>query len=249
MNSQDLKDFTALMSSTWELFNREITPSQIGLLFKTLKHYPLDDIEKGVEYCLKTSQFCPTIKNIIAGIQTIHGVDESSLKVKSNVFWNSLNRHFDLGADIICDDPLAVYAFKACFGSLEQYANHDFKSEPFDHNRFEETYLNLRPEYLSQDIRERYVIAGIYHTGKFPNMKFIGDKDFCMKIAKQIYRKDQIPRFPREQRSLIAYQPSLPPLDDKTEKEIKQMLDETAPDKMLEKVMSLLMPTKRLKDI
>lgn len=192
MTTNDLPKFIKIWSNVQGMFNKVPSDQTLKLIFQSLADFKIEDIERALALTLRTSKFAPTIADVVEQIKRMYGVDDELLKIKANKWYNALNADIDSYADIITDDPRAVFAFEQCFNTICEYGTHSAKSDPFDRKAFIDSYVNAR----GFDTKA-CCLGGFFHSNGRPRVRYIGDYNTCRKLAHDYYSMiGSAPRLP-----------------------------------------------------
>ncbi len=193
MTKDDLPRFIDAWCNTQAMFNKTPNDQTLKLVFQSLADFKIEDIERALAMTLRSSKFAPTVADVVEQIKIIYGANDEQLRIKANHWYNALSADIDSYADIITDDPRAVFAFKQCFNSVIEFGCHSAKADVFDRKAFVESYVNAR----NYD-KNACCLHGAFHDNGHPRVRFIGDHKRCVKLANEYYSSIQyVPRLPR----------------------------------------------------
>lgn len=192
MTTNDLPRFIEIWSNVQGMYNKIPSDQTLKLVFQSLVDFKIEDIERALALTIKTSKFAPTVADVVEQIKRIYGLDDEVLKIKANKWYNALCADIDSYADIITDDPRAVFAFKQCFNTVCEFGTHSAKADPFDRKAFIDSYVNAR----GYDTKA-CCLGGYFHGNTNPRVRYIGDYNTCRKLAHDHYSViEKMPRLP-----------------------------------------------------
>ncbi len=129
MKQQDKKDFAVLMTSTGEMYSKEISTDLIKLYYEILINYSINDVKKGFSKHIlnpKHGSFFPKPADITRNIKTF----EIAVEAKAEMAWAEiLNKISTVGSynQLEMEDKQALATVKAlggwkrlCFNTTEQ---------------------------------------------------------------------------------------------------------------------------------
>ena len=79
MKAKDINEFSELIKTCGEIYNREVTTTQVKLYFTLLDQYSIDQVKSGVYRHMKKSYLMPTPIHIINEIKEIESVIQVAL--------------------------------------------------------------------------------------------------------------------------------------------------------------------------
>lgn len=192
MKACDFNKFLAMWKELQAMYKQTVSETAGVWIFQAFEEYDLKDIQQAIPIALQRLEFAPKPSDIIKVIKEMHGEDEATLEAKANAFYTELNKGFSIAHDIVTTDKRAVIAFYQCFNDIREFGNRPLNAEVFDRKAFVNAYVRAKSYWMSNQIsKHTNVIRGIYYNDPKPPVRFIGNIQACMEIAKQIYTEQE----------------------------------------------------------
>lgn len=118
MQRDDAQDFRQVMSATYTLYGKDLSPTALSIWFEALKHYDLAAIRSALSSHVRNpdnGQFLPRPADVVRAIEG--GSDDAALQAWSKV--DRAIRRVGTYATVVFDDPLIHYCIASIGGWIK----------------------------------------------------------------------------------------------------------------------------------
>ena len=208
-SEQDFDKFLEIWSEFFQFFRQEPTKHQTKLAFNALIGHDFEDLENAInDYCVSNSYLDQNPLPKL--LERMTSGSNEDLKAQAVRIYGEILHNLG-GSDLVIASRRGAFALKKAFGSLARLAKSP--DNEYQNSKDQQAYITAFLSAKSQDLENlQFVFRGTANNGSTPNVRFIGNYDKCLELARAYYEP-------------LGYRPSYP-LEPATAAKLEQARNE-----------------------